>query len=71
MLTQFQDDLQGTDHRLASGRLELISGWLRSDVSIRAAWSQAVATSEEAASDVVKLSPPREIWSWFTDLPML
>nr|XP_040254228.1 nascent polypeptide-associated complex subunit alpha, muscle-specific form-like [Aegilops tauschii subsp. strangulata] len=38
-LTRLRGDLQGPNRRLASGHLELISGWLRSDASIRAAWS--------------------------------
>nr|XP_020170420.1 translation initiation factor IF-2-like [Aegilops tauschii subsp. strangulata] len=46
-LTQLREDLQGTDRRLASGCLELISGWLRSDASVRAALSQAIAASGE------------------------
>nr|XP_020193247.2 translation initiation factor IF-2-like [Aegilops tauschii subsp. strangulata] len=41
------DALEDADRRVASGRLELVSGWLRSDASVRAAWSQAVAASEE------------------------
>ena len=41
MLDQLQDDLQGPDRRRASGRLELISGWLQADASVRAAWSSA------------------------------
>ena len=47
MLTQLCNDLQGTDRRLASGHLKLISGWLRSDASVRAAWSHAMVGSEE------------------------
>ena len=46
-LTLLREDLQGTDRRLVVGRLELISGWRHSDVSIQAALSQAVASSEE------------------------
>ena len=29
------------------GRLELVSGWLRADASVRAAWVQAMVASEE------------------------
>ena len=47
MLNQLHDDLQGADRRLTSRRLELISGWLRAGASVRAAWPQAVAASEE------------------------
>nr|XP_020154870.1 nascent polypeptide-associated complex subunit alpha, muscle-specific form-like [Aegilops tauschii subsp. strangulata] len=46
-LTQLRDDLQGANRRLASGRLELILGWLRSDASVKAARSQAIAASKE------------------------
>ena len=35
-LTLLREDLQGTDRRLVAGRLELISGWLHSDVVISA-----------------------------------
>ena len=35
------------DPRLAVGRLELASGWLQSDVAVRAALSQAATTSEK------------------------
>ena len=38
-LTLLREDLQGTDRRLVAGRLELISGWLHSDVSVWAALS--------------------------------
>nr|XP_020192045.1 translation initiation factor IF-2-like [Aegilops tauschii subsp. strangulata] len=46
-LTRLRDDLQGADRRLVAGRLELISGWIHSDASVRAALGQAVAASEE------------------------
>nr|XP_020165858.1 atherin-like [Aegilops tauschii subsp. strangulata] len=46
-LTQLSEDLQGANRCLTSGRLELISGWLRSDASVKAVWSQSVAASEE------------------------
>ena len=46
-LNQLGRNLQGADWCLASGRLELISGWLRSDTSVRATWSHALAASEE------------------------
>ena len=46
-LTWLRDDLQGTDRRLVAGRLELISGLLHSDASVRAALGQAVEASEE------------------------
>ena len=41
-LGRLREDLQGADPRLVVGRLELVSGWVRSDASVRAALSQAV-----------------------------
>ena len=46
-MTRLREDLQGADPHLVAGRLELVSGWLHSDVSVRAALSQAAATSEK------------------------
>ena len=57
-----REDLQGTDHHLVAGRLELVPGWLHSDASVPVALSQAAADSEKdkeavahavAASEVV------------------
>ena len=45
-MTRLREDLQGADPHLVAGRLELVSGWLHSDVSVRAALSHAAATSE-------------------------
>nr|XP_040255762.1 nucleolar and coiled-body phosphoprotein 1-like [Aegilops tauschii subsp. strangulata] len=45
-MTRLQEDLQGSEPHLAAGRLELASGWLHADMSVRAALSQAAATSE-------------------------
>ena len=36
-LGQLRTDLQGTDMRMAMGRMGLTSGWLQADVSVRAA----------------------------------
>src|SRR3954467_14016320 len=36
-LDRLRQDLLGVDPRLVAGRLELASGWIRSDASIRAA----------------------------------
>ena len=47
MMALLQEDLQGTDRRLVVGCLELISGWLHSDVSVWATLSQAAADSEK------------------------
>nr|XP_020197897.1 uncharacterized protein LOC109783714 [Aegilops tauschii subsp. strangulata] len=46
-LTQLRVDLHVADRWLASGRLELVSGWLRSDASVRAAWRHVVVASKE------------------------
>nr|XP_040249523.1 translation initiation factor IF-2-like [Aegilops tauschii subsp. strangulata] len=46
-MTQLREDLQGADPLLVAGRLELVSGWLHSDMSVRAALSRATATSEK------------------------
>nr|XP_020165987.1 uncharacterized protein LOC109751511 [Aegilops tauschii subsp. strangulata] len=46
-MTRLREDLQGADPHLVAGRMELVSGWLHSDVSVRAAPSQAAATSEK------------------------
>ena len=40
-LDLLQGELQGPDCRSARGRLGLISGWLRTDASIGAAWDFA------------------------------
>ena len=46
-MTQLLADLLSTDPSLVAGRLELASGWLHSDLVVRAALSQAAAASEE------------------------
>ena len=46
-MTRLREDLQGADPHLVAGRLEQVSGWLLSDMSIWAALSQATATSEK------------------------
>ena len=46
-MTQLQADLLGADPRLVAGRLELASGWVHSDASVRAALSQAVTVCDE------------------------
>nr|XP_020164754.1 ralBP1-associated Eps domain-containing protein 1-like [Aegilops tauschii subsp. strangulata] len=60
-LTQLQDDLQGADHRLVVGRLELISGWLHSDASVGAALGQAMAASEKDKRAVDQAAATREV----------
>ena len=46
-LSRPREDLRGMDPCLVAGRLELVSGWVRSDASVRAVLSQAVAASED------------------------
>ena len=46
-LGYLREDLQGTDSHLVAGRLELVSGWLHSDTSVRAALRWAAAASEK------------------------
>ena len=38
-LSRLREDLRSADPRLVAGRLELVSSWVRSDASIRAALS--------------------------------
>ena len=61
VLTLLREDLQGTDHHLAIGRLELIPGWLHFDVSVRAALSQATAASEKDKQAVAQDVAAREV----------
>nr|XP_020195786.1 uncharacterized protein LOC109781608 [Aegilops tauschii subsp. strangulata] len=46
-IARLREDLQGADPRLVARCLELVSGWLHSDMSVRAALSQATATYEK------------------------
>ena len=46
-MIQLQADLLSADPRLVAGRLELASGWLHSDLAVRAMLSQAAASSEK------------------------
>ena len=46
-MTQLQVDLLSADPRLVAGRLELASGWLHSNLVVRAALGQAAAASEK------------------------
>ena len=46
-LDRLRHDLLGADPRLVAGRLELASGWTRSDASIRAALVQASTACDE------------------------
>ena len=44
-----------------AGRLELVSGWLHSDVSVRAALSQAAVTSEKVKQAAAQAAAAREV----------
>nr|XP_020192089.2 MAP7 domain-containing protein 1-like [Aegilops tauschii subsp. strangulata] len=59
-MTRLREDLQGADPHLVAGRLELVSGWLHSDVSVRAALSQATATSEKERQVAAQAAAARE-----------
>nr|XP_020201746.1 ubiquitin carboxyl-terminal hydrolase 42-like [Aegilops tauschii subsp. strangulata] len=59
-MTRLRDDLQGADPLLVAGRLELVSVWLRSDVSVRAALSQAVAASKKEKQAAARAAATRE-----------
>ena len=61
MMTQLRGDLRGADRCSTSGRLKLISGWLRSGVSVRAARGQAMAASEEGKQAVDQAPTAREV----------
>ena len=60
-MTRLREDLQGADPLLVTGRLELVSGWLHSDMSIRAALSQATATSEKDKLAAAQAAAAREV----------
>nr|XP_020146854.1 troponin T, slow skeletal muscle-like [Aegilops tauschii subsp. strangulata] len=61
-VVQLREDLQGTDSliRLQPGRLELVSGWLHSDASVRAALRQTAAASEEEKQAATQAAAARE-----------
>ena len=59
-LGQLREDLQGTNSRLVAGRLELISSWVHSDASVRAALSQAAAASEEEKKATTQAAVARD-----------
>ena len=59
-MAQLREDLQGADRRLVAGRLELVSGWLHSDVSVRATPSQAAETSEKEKQAAARATAARE-----------
>ena len=60
-LSRLHSDLQGADRRLVAGRLELISGWLHCDESVRAALGQAMAASKEDKRAADQAATAREV----------
>ena len=53
-LDRLRGDLQGTYPLLVAGRLELASGWVCSDASIRAALVQAVTAYDEEKQAILQ-----------------
>lgn len=47
-------DLLGTDPRLVAGRLELASGWVRSDASVRVALDQAAMACDKEKQAILE-----------------
>ena len=59
-LDRLRQDLLGTDPCLVAGRLELASGWIRSDASIRAALVQASTACDEEKQAVLGAKAARD-----------
>ena len=59
-LDHLQRDLLSADPRLVAGCLELASGWIRSDASIRAALVQASTASDEEKQAVLGAKDARD-----------
>nr|XP_020171218.1 uncharacterized protein LOC109756794 [Aegilops tauschii subsp. strangulata] len=59
-MTRLREDLQGADPHLVAGHVELVSGWLHSDVSVRAVLSHAVATSEKEKQATAQAAAARK-----------
>ena len=59
-MTQLQANLLSADPRLLAGRLELASGWLHSDLAVRATLSQAAASSEKEKQSAANAVADRE-----------
>ena len=53
-LDRLREDLQGADPRLVAGCLELASGWVRSDASVRAALAQAATACDEEKQAILE-----------------
>ena len=56
-----QADLLGADPRLVAGRLELASGWLHSDLAVRAALGQAAAAFEKEKQGAANVAADHEM----------
>ena len=59
-LDRLRQDLLGTDPCLVAGRLELASGWIRSDASIRAALVQALTACNEEKLAILEAKAARD-----------
>ena len=59
-LDRLQQDLVGADPRLVVGHLELASGWVHSDTSIRAALVQASTACDEEKQAVLEVKAARD-----------
>ena len=59
-MTQLQADLLGADPRLVTGRLELASGWLHSNLAVHAALGQATVASEKEKQSAANAAADRE-----------
>ena len=60
-MTQLQADLLSADPCLVAGRLELASGWLHSELDVRAVLGQAAAASEKEKQSVANAAVDREM----------
>nr|XP_020156655.1 translation initiation factor IF-2-like [Aegilops tauschii subsp. strangulata] len=59
-MTQLQADLLSADPHLVAGRLELASGWLHSDLAVRAMLGQAAAASEKEKQSAANAAADHE-----------
>ena len=60
-MTLQREGLRKADPRLVAERLELVSGWLHSDVAVRAGLSQAAVDSEKDREAVTQAAAAREV----------
>ena len=59
-MAKLREELLGADPHLVTGRLELASGWLHSDLAVRAALGQAAAASEKEKQSAANAAADRE-----------